>query len=766
MSNTNNKSDFIDLGAILNACRKKWYVFVICVFCTVGIAAVYIRKHNPEYMVCANMMITSDKASGGMMEGLSSLFGSGANVDDELFAVSSHSVLRDVVKKLNLNKHHITKTGFLKSRFDYKGFPIDVLYHPALTDTLRTTLVFTVKVNDEGKVNVKMDARGETVVKIKDAKFPVAVKSPFGEFTIVSTPELPTDEATKETIILYGYDKAAEILADDLSIYIPSRRADVIAMNLVSENTSYATDVLNSLIELYNLRSIRMDNNKNQKTLDFLNERLALLTDDLSEVEGNIENLKSKQGIVDLEAEVQYQFVKKGQLESELVAEETKHEILKLIRDFLTDPDNALSLVPAGLVSQSQGDGGGQAINSYNELLLQRMRIASTAQPGNAALKTIDGQLAAMRTNLVTTLSKSLETSQLALNELRGKFGSTNASLGHVPNQERVMRDILRQREIKEQIYIFLLKEREQIAMLLANGNEKGKVIDEAYALTESVGMSKKMIIAIAGFLGVLLALLIIYMQNVLRTKFATKDELSSLTSAPVLGEISLSRSGEVLVVKPKTTSSTAELFRLVRSNLLFILGDPSNKVVLMTSTKSGEGKSFISINIAASLAMLGKKVLLVGLDIRKPRLAEYLNMPPTPGFTTYIAGGSQQGLDKIVHKDALLPGMDIIFAGPVPPNPSELLVSDKVDEFFKTMREHYDYIIIDSAPVGMVSDSLALARVADATVYVCRANYTTKSDIRLFTDLYDNKRLPKVGLVLNGTTAKQGYGYGYGEKD
>lgn len=768
MNNPKNKNEIIDLGAIARICREKWYIFLACFVGCVAIGLLYVRTHNPEYLVRAKMLVTSDKGDteAGAMGSLSSLFGSSVKVDDEVFAVSSHSVFKDVVKKHSLNKLHITRTGFLKSRFDLEGYPIDIEYNPAIVDTLRSTMVFTVKVNDKGLASIKIKARNETLADVKDQKLPCELNTQFGDFKVVATKDLIPDESVKSTILLMGYDLAAETLDKGVAVEIPNRRANVIELQLVSENIDYAKAVLNSIIELYNRRGIAQDNLKNQNTIKFIDSRLALLSTDLTDVEGNIENLKSEQGIVDLEAEIKYQFAKKGQLEVDLVAAETQYEIFKMIRDFLAEPQNATDLVPASLTGSSNntGDNASSAINAYNELVLQRMRIASTAKPGNTALKAMDEQLDAMRTNLVATLTKSMESSKIAIDELRGKFGSAKNALEQVPAQERVMRDIFRQRSIKEQIYIFLLQEREKVSMLLANGSEKGKVIDEAYALTEEVGMSNKMILAVAGFIGILLGFLIVYVQNLLRTKFSNKNELEELTSAPILGEVSLTRSKEALVVKPKSTSSTAELFRLVRSNLLFMLGSPDNKVVLMTSTKSGEGKSFISINLAASLAMLDKKVLLIGLDIRKPRLAEYLNMPPTPGFTTYIAGGSSLTIDQILHKDALISGLDVIFAGPIPPNPAELLVSDAVDEFFKEMRKRYDYIIIDSAPVGMVSDSLALARVADATVYVCRADYTTKSDIRLFADMYENKRLPKVSLVLNGTVARQGYGYGYGE--
>lgn len=272
--------------------------------------------------------------------------------------------------------------------------------------------------------------------------------------------------------------------------------------------------------------------------------------------------------------------------------------------------------------------------------------------------------------------------------------------------------------------------------------------------------MTRKKMLMCAFVLGLLLPIGYITVKNKLRNKFATKSEVEALTDVPVLGEVCLSHRKESVVVRD--SSSIAELFRLIRTNLGFVMGS-ANKVVLVTSTKSGEGKSFVSVNLAASFALLGKKVLLVGMDIRKPQLANYLGISHQPGLTQYLSS-EQYKISDIIQKSVEVESLDVVVAGPVPPNPAELLAEGKVDAFFASMREIYDYIIIDSAPVGMVSDTFVLDRVADATVYVCRADYTTLQDIDFVSNLYDEKRLKKLSLIVNGTSVKKGYGYGYGK--
>lgn len=299
--------------------------------------------------------------------------------------------------------------------------------------------------------------------------------------------------------------------------------------------------------------------------------------------------------------------------------------------------------------------------------------------------------------------------------------------------------------------------------MMLANTKLKGQIIDEAYALNEPLGMGRMMLLAIAFVLGLVFGGLYLYLKKLLRNKFENREELEKLTRIPILGEMCTDHSGNALVVKEGGSNSAAELFRLMRTNLQFILSGNDDKVILLTSTISGEGKSFISINLASSLALLKKRVLLVGLDVRNPKLAEYLSLPHAPGFTEYIAG-DRFTLQDIIRKDAVQPGMDIITSGPVPPNPSELLNNEKVDRTFAELRKMYDFIVVDSAPVGMVSDTFSLTRVADATVYVTRANYSTKKEVNFFNAIYRDARLKKMSLVVNGTHTKKGYGYGYGQ--
>ncbi|MDE6528961.1 MAG: polysaccharide biosynthesis tyrosine autokinase, partial [Muribaculaceae bacterium] len=455
-----------------------------------------------------------------------------------------------------------------------------------------------------------------------------------------------------------------------------------------------------------------------------------------------------------------YQFKKKGELEQALVTSETEMQIVKLIKDFVSDPANKNELVPATLTGSGQGQGTDNFVGAYNNLILKRIELMQNAHAGNAALEAIDRQIEAMRKNLLSTVDKTYQSSALKVREIRNEMNAAQTALGNMPTQERQFRDIKRQQSIKEQLYLFLLKQREQTSMMLANSSVTGQIIDEAYALNEPLGMKKSVKLIVAFFCGLVLAGGYLYVRRMLRDKFDSSEELAGITSVPVLGEMCTSSSGEALVVKPGGSTSAAELFRLIRTNLQFMLGGNGHKVVLVTSTTSGEGKSFISINLASSLALLGKKVLLVGLDIRKPKLQQYLGLPAGRGFTEYISSGDMP-LESIIRRNVVMPGLDVITSGPVPPNPSELLADARVDELFEKLRGMYDYIIVDSAPVGIVSDTLSLVRISDATIYVCRVNYTTRRDIASLNSFHAADRFRKLAVVVNGTRPRRTYGYG-----
>lgn len=761
-SPTTPKRDYIDFGEIIHICLKYWYIILGSVIFCLLMAFVYNRRTPSEYLVRTNLLVVQDD-EGGLPSpaNLGSLFGTSADVQDELFAVKSFTLYRQVARELDLNVAYYVRDGFMKSHRAYGDNPIAVEIPPQFSDTTQMGIGFNLKVNEDGVVRLKAYYNGHKVADIKDGRLPLTLDTEVGKFTFKATEQYPKDEKVGTAISVESYDVVAENLMEKIDVDLESRKANVIYLETEATNVELAKAILNAIVRDYNARGLEEKNARTQKTLDFLDSRLALLSTDLAQSESQIQDFKTRHAMPDIEAEAKYQYTKRGTVEAELIEAETEQRLSKMLCDYLADPANARSLVPATLMGASN-NAAAMAIEDYNKRIVFRDRLASTVSADNKTLRELDQELDLRRTNLISTLNKNLDAANIKVSELRSKYNATQGSLGSVPSQERIYRSIERERTIRETLYIFLLQHREERAIMLANGQLKGRVIDEAYASTDEIGMSNKRVYILAFILGCMMGLGLVYLKMLLRTKFSSRAELEKFTSAPVLGEVCTDRSGRSLIVRAGGSTSAAELFRLIRSNLQFILNGDNDKVILMTSTRSGEGKSFISINLAASLALLNKRVLLIGADVRNAKLAEYLDLPHATGLTEYLSS-DRYSVNDIIRTDPLKNGVDIITAGPVPPNPSELLSGPRLAALIDKLRETYDYIIIDSAPVGMVSDTFAMGALADATVYVTRANYTTRRDLDFFNEVYTTKRLPKIAVVVNGTQTQKGYGYGYG---
>lgn len=758
--NNNQKSDFIDVKSIVSDWIKHWWWFGVSVLACILLAVFYLSIRKPKYEVHASLLIsTSDDNPAKMMGDFSSLFGGNGYVEDEVFIVNSHDVLKAVAHEMDLTREHIIREGFLKKRFCYKDYPVDVVADPAIVDTIRGSILFDIRVKANGKNNVRALFAGDREIADEDFEgFPATISTPYGKFTLVATKYLPKEENLRTKVYFMGYDVAAEKLAEDITADIASQKSNVIQMSMVTPCIEYGKDLLNSIIYHYNVKGMASKRSQSEQTYKFIDQRLDSISRELALSEHEVQTYKNDNNIIDVKTEATVGLNRRELYDGKLVEAETNLEILDMTIAFLRDPANANSLIPtASNLTIAQ-----VPINDYNKLVLEYMKLQGNAKGNNRALQTTEAQLAALRANILTSLDRNRKQLVVSIAEIKRQVNSAESRLSNLPEQERQFRDVTRRQKILEELYTYLLQRKEETGMMAANALPKGEIIDEAYALNEAKGLKGKMVLALAFVFGLCIPPVLLSLRKMFRTKFATREEVEKFIDIPILGEICTSRSAAIspLVVTPTSNSSVAELFRLVRSNLSYMLRNKGDKVVLVTSTSSGEGKSFISINLAASIALLGKKVLLVGMDIRNPQLDKYLGLHARFGLTQYLSG---QGvtLGDILIKEPVAKNMDVIVAGPVPPNPSELLCENVVDEFIDTAKADYDYVIIDSAPVGMVSDTFALDRVADATIYVCRANYTPIKDLTFIDTVRNQERLKNIALIVNGTAATKGYGYG-----
>lgn len=759
MSNTTKPNEMIDVKGLLKTYLKRWYWFLLSFIICVACAYVYVKTHPQRSRVQASILVTQDEGTTNLMSGLGGLFGADPYVQDEVFVITSHSILKNVAQNLGINKIHIVKTGFLSKKMEYPEFPVDVFADPQIIDTLAATLNFKVEVaSGGGKADIEVKARKEVLADIKNIVLPATVKTTYGTFVVNKTDAYPDKEPLTTWISITGYDSAGEGLTEDLETTIASKKSNVIELGMTTGNSKYGCDILNDIMKVYNDRGIEERNKRAMKTAAFIQERLDLITRALNEAEGQIETYKEDQNIVDVAAEAELNATVKTEAEKELITLETQQEVLNMTLDFLSRPENKYELMPVASkdlgVAQS-------AIETYNELVIKFMDMEVGAMPGNKDLEDIKAQIDAMRANILTAVDRLAKNNQVAVRDLQAQINVVETKLGKVPNQEREYRVLKRQQEVKQQLYLFLLKRSEETAMLIANAIPKGQIIDEAYVLRDPIGNSKMTVLIFALVIGFLMPIILIYLAGMMRTKIDGRRDVEKHTSLPILGEMCIDRSRKKLVVSSEKQTPAAELFRMMRANLQFVLGNPDDKAVMITSSQSGEGKSFISTNLAASLALLGKKVVLVGLDIRKPQLANYLGVPASPGLTQYLAN-STMSLSDVIRQYKDVPGLDLIVAGPIPPNPGELMTSPRIAMMMEMLRKDYDYIILDTAPVGMVSDSFNLTQYVDATIYVMRDKFTRLQDIRFLNTITEEGKLKRTNIVVNGTKTTKGYGYGY----
>lgn len=757
-------SESISLADIVSTVVKSWYLYAISIVLCVIIAFAYSKITPDKYVVESNIMIRTDASSSNMagafmqQMGLGNLMGQGASVDDEIKIIASHSLLRQTAVKMQLNRTRINREKFFNRLPEYSGYAVDVIDINNVCDTLKTSLKFKIKIDKEGLADITLK-KGffKKLADVKDATLPVTVNTIYGDFTITTTPDYIPGEKYKYNVKVSGYDNMAESIGKKVKIYIPDQLSNLITLAIETPQIEYGKNLLNTIVELYNERGIVEKNIETSNTAQFIEERLVLIAEELDEAERKVESYKKDHNLSNIEAEAKAILENDIIFRTKLLDAETQVKVLGYILEFISNPENQFALIP---FTSGIGEAPAMAIAEYNKLALSHINMRSTAKPGSPSLKLLESQIDASRQNVVISVKTGKESAEIALANLRAQENQYNSRIKSMPTQEREFISLYRQKAIKEELYVFLLQKQEENAITLAMASPKGQIVDKAFNYNEPSSMSTSMLLILGFILGLIIPSVYLYLKAIFRTKFTTKEELERITRIPILGEVCNNTSKELIVVRKGDSSSIAELFRLLRTNLQFLLTSKNDKVVLLTSTVSGEGKSFVSTNLASSLALLNKKVVIVGLDIRNPKLSEYINVNTNWGITNYLASPDIEA-DQIIVNSGISEQLDVIMAGPIPPNPAELLLSNRLDTLFEVLRNRYDYIIIDSAPVGMISDTFSLTRVSDAVVYVCRANYTKIDSIRYCNTLVAEERLRNVSLVINDTTAKQGYGYG-----
>lgn len=759
----NKKSEFVNVGDVILKYTRYWKWFLVSGIACLFIAIAYLKTVDPTFLIVSNVKLRTEEEGAKIASSLVRSFGLGGlggsdNIDDESAVMSSQSHMRDMIYELGLyTTYDLKKFPFDKSM--YNTSPLNLVVERSIVDTLSMPL--KIKISVEGKaVKVRVKADGDKIGEFEFSSLPAEVKLPYGSFTLnYSGKPIDKKDYTLD-VVLAGLDYAAEKFREKIMIGSGSNSSDIVTLSIRDVNKDRGKDILNKLIELYN-DDAKVDKNREaENTADFIKERINLLSNELSDLEKYLENFKKQNNITDMTSESTVFIEKYNDLQEKSTEINIQLSIADMLEGFISDPKNKYELIPSNTAVSNNTL---EAIRAYNSALLERTHLLQNSTQQNPVVISMNEQIDLLRKNVETSIRNARRDISIRKKDWAGLEGEMQSRISEMPRQEREYLEIERQRKVKSDLYVFLLTKMEETQLTLASTTPKAKVIDGAYNIWKPVAPRKIITLGISLLFALLIPVLIIYLIDIFKIKIASKEELEEATSVPVLGEICLDKTAENIAVADGINTSTAELFRLVRTNLQFLM-KKDQKVILVTSSVSGEGKSFFTVNLALSFALIkNKKVALVGLDIRNPKLSEYLSISRKDGMTMYLASDDMKPEEIVIHRPDLHPNVYVVPAGPIPPNPAELLLNDRLEEMFAYLRENFDYIIVDTAPVGMVSDTFCLDRVSDTTVYLFRANYTNKSYLKLAESIVEEQKLKNVSIVINGTTTKAAYGYGYG---
>src|SRR5690554_532657 len=730
-----------------------WRWFVISVFLALICAVIYIRFTPKSYNIATKILIKDEKSNDlanqlSAFSEMSILGGGKNNIENEIEILKSRTLIHNTLDSLNLNIKYIDNTGIVAVDL-YKKSPIEVIWY---NENISETVFITLNNFTDSGFSVIIDD-----LKLGNYNFGSNIASELGNFIVN---RLSIIDLSEIQINIFPKTRQAENFQRRLNIAPTSKTSSVVELSIIDHTPEKAADFLNTLVYNYNLSGIKDKRYISENTSNFISERLDIIASELGDVESEVEGYKNTHNLSDIQTEVKIYLDKLSEVERALLENEININIVSEIINHVSKTKYD-DLVPSGFLKDDASSEN--LIKEINQLILDKQRMAHSATDSNLEYQMVEEQIRSLKNNLSASLKRSLSSLQIIKKDYERQESEMQSKLAQVPRQEREFRMIDRQQKVKEALYLFLLQKREETNITLAATDTNAKVIDKAITNNKPVAPKTMIIFLAALILGALVQFIVIYIINLLDTKIKTRFDVTENSNIPFLGDIPTSESSNELI-EISSRSSAAEAVRIVRTNLDFILTEKKEdqcKVIFVTSTVSGEGKTFVSANLAATFSLSDKKVLLMGLDLRNPKIYEYMKVNPL-GVSNYILSNNKPLNEYILPVEGYK-NFDVLSSGSVPPNPTEILMSNRIKELFDELKQYYDYIIVDTAPVSLVSDTLLIAKYADATVYVVRANKIDKEMLRIPNELYKENKLNKLTIVLNDSDVTKGYGYGYG---
>lgn len=747
-----------DIKSILNGYLRYWYLFAIGAGIAILIAIVYLRYATPIYSASTMVLVKSEKGGDGPTESSAlsdiALMNQTRSIDNEMLMFKSHGLMKRVVESLQLEVGFVVEGSVRDVEIYSKDAPIQVIissYSPAFYGKS-----FVLRFKNDNSFELE-----DSEVNIY--RFGEEIEKPYGKFTIVSDPESVINEADKPlTIRFKNIDELAKDYSNRLVINQVNKNTSALFISLTDPVPKKATAILNELLNVYELENKEDKNKIAKKTVDFLDDRLDFLTQELNSVEMNVENYKQKHELTDVDTQAQEYLATASATRKQVEELDIQIDVLHSIENYLKSSSGNVDdfrLVPSTLTIQDVTLNG--LIVKFNELQLDRERIMRTSRANNPAVVNIDEQLKNLQDNILENLKNIKQSLYITRRNLLAKSGQMGDKIQKVPVMQRQMVEITREQEIKQSLYLYLLQKKEEAALSLASSVSNLRIVDVPQS-KGPVAPVKTNILAYSLLLGLFIPFLGVYLKSLVSKKIERRSDVENLTNTPILGEICHEGSGVSIVARPNERTPIAEMFRLLRSNLRFSMAGKENKVILITSSMSEEGKTFLSINLGATLAGAGKSVLIIEFDLRRPKLLKRLDLPKSMGLTDYLVGDVDD-IQGLIWPSQVDSNLKILSAGTLPPNPAEIILDPRVGQLINQLKNEYDHIILDCPPVGKVADAFTLNDHIDSSIYVVRYNRTEKAQMEIVDDIFRNHKLKNMLIVLNDAKKSNNGNYTYG---
>jgi len=749
----------VDFRKIFSRMLSYWWLFLIGFGIAIGIAKLYLRYATFEYSSRATLLIKDAGRSGGISTqdilSTNDVLGGRKAMDNEIQILQSLTLMEKVVERLDLHIQYF-RIGNFKETEIYKESPFLLdTFELATPDGFGAT--FLLELDDYNSFLIKKDMDDPGMKYFYGVPF----ENDAGRFTINLNPKKAMVKGNYRLVIgtIEGVANAYKFRVNIQRIG-DYNTSSVLSLSTLDPVAHKASEVLNALIDVYNEEEIKDENKVFDNTLEFIDNRVGDLVIELDSVEGGIQIFKSQNEIIRQDASSSMDFALDEIRASlkEISSYEIQKNILQSLENFLLQDNFEKELIPANLIAENPVLSG--LVNRHNDLIIRSKQIAKTASKKNPARIALEEQISDTQALILQTIQNLKRDLQIPIQQVEENIQDLKRSMKSIPGIEKKLLEKIRTQEVKEELFLFLLQKREETALSEAVTTAKTRVIDRARTSKFPAYPQPKLIMMVSGVLGLIFPLLLVLFIGLFETKIDSEEMIKELTKIPILGRIAFNKSGKNVVVKHGSRSAMNEMFRLLRTNLNFVNHGKSKQIIMLTSSISQEGKTFIALNLGITLSLSEKKVVLLGMDLRKPKLASYMGVEKGKGMTNYLIG--QDSIDEIIQPYQDNPNLSYITSGPTPPNPAELILSGKMKELLKDLSERFDYVLIDTPPIGLVSDALLLREFVDNILVVIRDKYTQKGMVKSLENMYSNGELKKASIIFNGVKQRRKY-YGYG---